>query len=80
MGGYLDSHAPVFAREALYRRWRRWLAQENEGHSQQNSAARLHCAPKAGQIALGDADIFISAVKQASAAGKAVESVQLSRL
>jgi len=30
-----------------------------------------------GQIAPGDADIFISVVKQANAAGKAVESVQL---
>ncbi len=30
-----------------------------------------------GQIAAGDADIFIRAVKQASAAGKVVESVQL---
>ncbi len=30
-----------------------------------------------GQIAAGDADVFISAVKQANAAGKVVESVQL---
>src|SRR5260370_2255244 len=30
-----------------------------------------------GQIAPGDADVFIGAVKQANAAGKVVESVQL---
>jgi hypothetical protein len=30
-----------------------------------------------GQIAAGDADVFVNAVKQANAAGKVVESVQL---